>query len=405
LAEAGGLKLNTQKTVIIPLALTTEFEVRRFLIDSLPGWGNMLIKQAGKLLGILLGPGAADQRWTAAAAKFWTRSRDAKATTGGFMQALLHYRVFAVSVLQHLMSFTNVPKEAKHMENLALQGLTNSPFNTFPCGSVSSLTDIGCPREAPNLTTTNTAALARTALTSAAFAAARNRYYCEDVPDDALLHPREVAWLEDSCFMALLTAYDIIHKLPIHISDLPVQHLQGHLAAALRKEIKPGPWPSLLHRRAQRWLPGITRDGVTYTMKHLRIMSARRPLPMIMNFLRVMLNGLPTAARMQGSEAPCILCGWPGGDRVEHLVHCDALVGFVAKHCPALCLFPGPVLRNRALCLVMPDMPENVIFDVCLLCNILCFVHRMIRHGSKSAPAALAEARLRQLRVRHAVLR
>jgi hypothetical protein len=341
----------------------------------------------------------------AASAKFWTRSRDAKATTGGFNQALLHYRVFAVSVLQHLMSYANVPKETKHMENLAVQGLTRSPFNTFPCGSINSLTDVGYPREAPGLTTTNTAALARTALTSAAFVEARKRYYSDEVSDDALLHPREVPWLEDSSFIALLTAYDTVHKLPIHINTLPAQHLQGHLAAALRKQITPGPWPALLYRRLQRWLPDTTHDDINYVIKHIQAMSTRLPPAMVMNFLRVILNGLPAAARVQGGEAPCILCCWPGGDRVEHLVHCAALAGFIASHCPTLRMFPGPVLRHRVLCLVIPGMSDNAIFDACLMCNILFFVHTKIRHGSQCAPAALAEARLRQLRVRHAVLR
>jgi endonuclease/exonuclease/phosphatase family metal-dependent hydrolase len=405
LAQAAGLQLNTKKTVIIPLSATTEFEIRRFLVDTLPGWGGMHINSAGKLLGIMIGPEAANERWTAAASKFWTRSRDAKATTGGFTQGLLHYRVFAVPVLQHLMSYSAVPKAMRHMENLAIQGLTHSPFNTFPCGAVSSLTDIGYPREAPSLVTLNTAALARTALTSAAFAAARARYYSDDLPDDALLHPREVPWLADSSFNALLTAYEHIHKLPINISDLPIQHLQGHLAAAIRRSIRPGPWPSLLHRRAYRWLPDTTSTEIGFTMQHIHSMSRLRPHPMVLNYLRVILNGLPTASRMQGSDSPCILCRWPGGDRVEHLVQCEALMAFTARHCPDLHRFQGPVIRHRVICLVMPAMPDKLLFDVCLFCNIIYSVHTAIRHGASSAPAELAEARLRQLRVRHASLR
>jgi hypothetical protein len=405
LARAAGLKLNAKKTVIIPLALATEFTVRRFLIEALPGWGDMLIKVAGKLLGVLIGPGADEQRWAAAAAKFWTRSRDAKATTGGFMQALLHYRVFAVPVLQHLMSYSIVPKATQQMENLAVQGLTKSPFNTFPCGAVNSLVDIGYPREAPSLTTINIAALARTALTSEVFAAARARHFSDDLPDDALLHPRTVSWFDDSSFFALLTAYDHIHKLPIRIADLPHQHLQWHLAAAIRRNSTPGPWPNLLHRRVQRWLPGASREDIGYTMKHLLVMSAKRPHQMLLNFVRVILNGLPTAARVQGGDAPCLLCTWHGGDRVEHLGHCDALVDFFARHCPALQLFQGPVLRHRVLCLVQPDMPDHLIFEACLMGNILYSVHTWLRHGATSTPDELAEARLRQLRVRHAMLR
>jgi hypothetical protein len=270
----------------------------------------------------------------------------------------------------------------KHMENLAVQGLTNSPFNTFPCGAINSLTDLGYPREAPSLTITNTAALARTALTSAAFATARDRFYSDDLPDDALLHPREVPWLADSSFMALLDAYNQMHKLPLRISDLPVTYIQGHLSAALRKAVKVGPWPSLLHRRLQRFVPEVTGDEVANTMKHINDMSGRMPHSMVLNFLRIILNGLPTAARTQGGNAPCLLCGWPGGDRIEHILHCTVLAHVVADKCNAICLFPGPVLRHRVVCLVIPGMSLSIISDVCVLCNVLYSVDTARRHGA-----------------------
>jgi endonuclease/exonuclease/phosphatase family metal-dependent hydrolase len=304
---AGGLKLNITKTIIIPLAKATEFSVRRFLVEAIPSWGKLAIKDAGKLLGVLLGPAAADDRWTAAAAKYWTRSREAKATTGGFMQALVHYRVFAAPVLQHLLSYTNIPKGTLHMENLALQGLTHGPFNTFPSGTVSSLADLGFPLEAPRLATTNTAALARTALTSSAFAAARNRYYSDSLPDEALLHPRVVTWLADTSFMALLTAYDTVCGIPSCITDIPAQHIQAHIASILRRRILPGPWPAVILRRLQRWIPGALAADAQCTIENIKVMSVKRPPAMVFDFVRVLLNGVTTDARMQGGM-PHVFC-------------------------------------------------------------------------------------------------
>jgi hypothetical protein len=405
LAYAAGLRLNTKKTVIIPLGTTTTFATRRFLVESIPHWGNMLINKAGKLLGVLLGPGADDQRWVAATSKFWTRSRDAKATTGGFMQALSHYRIFAFPVLQHLMSYTMVPKSTQHMENLAVQGITRSPFNTFPSGSVNSLTDVGFRCEAPNLAITNLAALARTAITSDIFVAARTRHYSDNLPDEARLHPRNVVWFDTSVFAALLKAYEHIHAIPISIVDYSTTHLQAHLYAALRQRAQPGPWPSLLVRRGRRWFPEWCAEDAARTLRGIWRMSQLRPHPMLLCYLRVLLNGVPTAARMQGSDQACLLCGWPTGDRIEHLVQCTALSPFLVRHCPHLCLHQGPVMRHQALCLVAPNMSDDLIADVCLYACVIFDVHCKLRHGSISDPLALAEARLRQLQTRHVSLR
>jgi hypothetical protein len=321
------------------------------------------------------------------------------------MQALLHYRIFAVPVLQHLMSFALVPKTTEHMENLAVQGITRSPFNTFPCGSINFITDVGFPCEAPDLATTNLAALARTAITSEVFVSARARHYSDDLPDEARLHPRSVTWFSTSVFAALLQAYNHVHAIPIAITDGTTSNLQAHLYAALRQRVQPGPWPSLLFRRGQRWMPEFGRDDAAQTLRGVRRMSELRPYSMVFGFLRVFLNGVPTAARMKGGEKPCLLCGWAGGDRVEHLVQCDALSPFLARHCPNIFLQQGPVLRHKALCLITPGISDDLIREVCLHCSVLFYVHAQLRHGATSTPLALAEARLRQLQTRHVALR
>jgi hypothetical protein len=411
LSRAAGLKINAKKTVVIPLASTTTFAIRRFLVDNIPTWGNMEVNTAGKLLGVLIGPGADEQRWAAATAKFWTRARDARATTGGFTQALLHYRIFAVSVLQHLLSFSEAPKHTFHMENLATQGMTRGPFNTFPSGCLSYLTDIGYPHEAPSIGLTNIAALARTALTSDVFQVARGRHlsedvhYSDDVPDEARLHPRDVDWFSGSVFAALLRAYDRVHQLPTAINGIPAAHLQAYLYATLRKKASPGPWPGLLLRRLHRWIPGCAAAETSIIMSNLLRMSAMMPHPMVFTYLRVFLNGVATPARMQGGSHPCLWCGWAAGDRVEHMIHCQSLTVFLQRHCPHLFVQPGPILRNRIFSLVTPLMSDMLLRDVCVFACILYHVYNSVRHGAKSTPIDLAEARLRQLRVRHAKLR
>jgi hypothetical protein len=193
LAKAAGLRLNAKKSLIIPLAMATDFRIRRFLVDTMPAWSRMLVENKGKLLGVHIGPGSAEHRWIECSAKFWSRARDAKSAGGGFWRALQHYKVFAVTVLNHIMQYDRIPEALKHMECLALQGLTRGPHQTFPGECLARLTDIGAKTEAPALDITNLAAMVRAAVSSSAFFSARETLNSGDLPDEALLHPRHVS--------------------------------------------------------------------------------------------------------------------------------------------------------------------------------------------------------------------
>jgi hypothetical protein len=406
LALASGLRLHTGKSLIVPVGRTTAFAVRRFLVDSLPQWAGMRIDSKGKLLGVFVGPAASACRWTTTGDKFWRRARDAKASGGGFWLALQRYRIFAVSVLGHLAQFAQLPVSLLRMEELAVQGLSRGPHNVFSVRSLCYLKDLGCPLEAPQLQHINRASLVRAATSSQEFFRARDRFNSDDLPDDALLHPRSVSWFSDSCFAAMLEAYESVTAIPIHLEALPTASFQAELVNQLRARTSPGPWPALLQRRLLRWLPGFAPADVHIVLANLREAFARLPAPLVLSALRVVLNGLCTAARLQGAESPCLLCGWPAGDCVEHLVHCASLVSFVQSSCPAIFRHQGPALRHRVLCFAVPSMSTHLLGDVVVFCDVVYFIHNSRRHCSNGpSPAELATARLRQLELRHVSLR
>jgi hypothetical protein len=138
----------------------------------------MQLVRAGKLLGVTIGPDSQETRWTDVGHKCWVTSRASTSSTGGFWQALRHYRVFAFSVLCHVAQFDDIPNHIRKMDALALQCLTKGPYKTFPAGALQCLTDVGAPMEAPSLSVMNRAALVRNACSSAAFFARRALRRC-----------------------------------------------------------------------------------------------------------------------------------------------------------------------------------------------------------------------------------
>jgi endonuclease/exonuclease/phosphatase family metal-dependent hydrolase len=406
LGRGTGLRLHPKKSLIIPIGRSSEFSVRRFLIECLPAWGEMAIQDTGKLLGIFIGPGGEVPRWSEAADKYWARAKDAKATCGGLQASVRHYQIFAVSVLSHLMQVSKAPKRVQQMENLAVQGLNRGPHNTFPSGALGRLSDIGCPFEAPRLEIVNRAALARAAFSSEEFLAARRRHLSDDLPDDSLLHPRPVLWEASSCFMAMCEAYDAVTAIPISIKDFPRQSVQACLVWELRSRAGPGPWPGILRRRLRRWLPEDRGFPISVVIDNITQAFGFLPASVVISSVRVLLNGLATPARMQGASQTCPFCGWAGGDRVEHLIHCSALVSFTARQCPDLHSRPGPVLRNQAMCFAIPNMSRPLLRDVAVFGEVLYFCYNAFKHGARQViPSELAHARLRQLQIRHVSLR
>jgi hypothetical protein len=139
LAQATGLIINMKKTVIIPIAGSTTFSVKRFLVDCLPGWSRVIIADAGKLLGVRIGRCTDEERWQETAAKYRTRAAESKATGFSIAETVRHYQVHAFSVISHLAQYCNAPAAILAAEDYALQGLARGPHNVFTRRSLASL--------------------------------------------------------------------------------------------------------------------------------------------------------------------------------------------------------------------------------------------------------------------------
>ena len=75
-ALISGLKLNFQKTVIVPLFDYDAMDLRAEISRRAPAWGAMAIRDKAIYLGLVLGPGAKENSWEAPIRQYAGSSRN-----------------------------------------------------------------------------------------------------------------------------------------------------------------------------------------------------------------------------------------------------------------------------------------------------------------------------------------
>ncbi len=84
LHSATAMRLNPQKSVIVPLGRQTAITIQRYVNECIPSIGGIGVATHGMYLGFAFGPDAEDARWQNAGTKFWHRGMAARGAGGGF---------------------------------------------------------------------------------------------------------------------------------------------------------------------------------------------------------------------------------------------------------------------------------------------------------------------------------
>jgi hypothetical protein len=380
LQAASCLEVNPLKTVVIPLWPEGRFETRRWLSECLPAWAAFKIKLCGRFLGYLIGPAAAEHRWDLTLDKYWQRGMMARAAGGGFFGNLLHYHVFGASVLGYLLQLAEPPKQAFALERRILQYLTHGPWHALPNEGLLALGDLGFRDEPRAIRDVSIAARYRTAEQSVVFLSCCR--LINDAPNDldALLHPRQVPWADESVIAALCEARRCVLRLPSPPALLPHFDLQFRTRAALRAN-RPRAWPAILRRRLERHFPPADCQALVQTvMANLVRANALLNQALVLPTLRLICNGLLTAARFQGGLCPCKLCGSEEGDTVEHLMHCTAIT---LPFAIAIGSWNGPFFGPRRALLVAV-LPDTMLASACVINDISAHALAVVHLGPLS---------------------
>jgi hypothetical protein len=271
-------------------------------------------------------------------------------------------------------------KQAYALERRILQYFTHGLWHAMPNEGLLALSDLGFRDEPRAIRDTSVAARFRTAEQSTVFECCRK--LIDDAPNDtgALLHPRHVPWAADSVVAALTEARRIVYSLPSAPALLPHFDLQARTRAALRAN-RPGAWPAILRRRLERHFPPADcQPLVQHVMANLiRANSLLKPA-IVLASLRMVCNGLLTAARFQEGLRPCTLCGSEDGSTVEHLIHCTAIT---LPFATAIGSWNGPFFGPRRACLAAV-LDDTMLVSACVVNDLTAHALAVVHLGPQS---------------------
>jgi hypothetical protein len=123
------------------------------------------------------------------------------------------------------------------------------------------------------------------------------------------------------------------------------------------------------------------------------------PHSVVFEWLRGILNCMPSAARNRQEDYACLLYG-SSFDRLVHIVHCPALDRLVGECFPLLHRAPGPVLRWEMLTLSAAMMSDRGIRESVVFLAVLIYIHNAVYHGTTASAYEIGKARLRSKKLR-----
>ena len=126
--RASHLKLNVDKSVVIPLGDRSPARVSADLISSGDPWATLQCSGAGKYLGLFIGPEKANRSWEKPLAKFVQRLRVWDWKKVGLQGAAILYNTILLSVLLFVGQVEHPPKDAFDMELWALRRVAPGPY-------------------------------------------------------------------------------------------------------------------------------------------------------------------------------------------------------------------------------------------------------------------------------------
>ena len=94
----------------------------------IPEWQGFCIKEAGKYLGLWIGPGASELSWDKSLEKHWKRVATIASCGLSTAFSIMAYNTYALSILSYVSQFLWVPFEAIKLEHRALAKILHSPM-------------------------------------------------------------------------------------------------------------------------------------------------------------------------------------------------------------------------------------------------------------------------------------
>jgi hypothetical protein len=328
-----GLAINVAKSTIVPLWIT-DIDAATVTVRAMaPRLLELEVASFFKHLGVMVGPGAAPARWTAALIKFLDRALCIKAAGGGLSESIRMYCALAVSTLQYLAQYSSPPTAIRKIEARAIARVTSSALYAFPISLGSGLQELGLRPGFVHVEAMALAAQLRAISSSKHLPAilALTDTTADGVDDDSLLHDRWSEWRAVALTTGVRTNLRRIADTPSLAAELPGAGLQQRLYRILLPVSRALHPSAVLRARLSHWgFAGIDLDRAVWFAELRLRQCAKLKLPstIFWSMLRLWCNALPTSRRFRNQVAVefCPFgCGTIGGDDIRHFAVCPLI--------------------------------------------------------------------------------
>jgi hypothetical protein len=406
IGKCSALELHPGKVVIVPLWKFEECTVRAAVTAAAPSLANAIIQDHGKLLGVLVGPGAPSRQWLAVAQELRSRSRFLASLGLAWSGALPLYRSHVLPVASYLAQLCNIPFQMHRVEASCLAIVLKVPYQSVPVALLRCGRAFGLGYDLPDL---------RTMGRAAAFRAAESSGVLEAVVAEHR-RARGSRYQNLSPFLREWTAAGVVGHLrenQIELTALfdeapPVgRGIQAWAFKKLRQQFSLVDVDAVLRRRVSA-MTGAPVLQVAVSRLRARLVALHLEVSPVVqsSMIRSICNAWTTSGRFSGPRSPCPFgCGARRGDRWAHFTVCSAVRRMWLQACPSTDSIFFAKLTPELVLLLSPRLAPGVVVQLALWSDVVGHCANDIRAAGAAPALVLADghermaARLRFLAV------
>ena len=322
---------------------------------------------SGRMLGVLVGPAADNAQWDQPITKMLVRARALAGIEGAMSTALTLFPSRVTAVLNHVLQFAPVSSELRVAIARAIAIAFRTPMNAIPTALLARLDILGLHPNVPLIDDLADAIVIRTIYASAVLEEARADLSNALGDDNALFHPPAAWWPLNGVIGHFRRVQERVDQR-LHPPPLPGPHLQRRVMKALAQRTSAQDIARALRVRLHGVVANRASDDaasinyLTNSFSAIRPLCSALPPSVLCSWVRTVANCWATSHRFSGVANPCLWgCGLVGGDRISHLLCCDALFSQWTEACPGASLRCSVPIDQPIFPSLCGDFRENLL--------------------------------------------
>jgi hypothetical protein len=423
-----GLRLNLQKSVVVPLHLCDLTRVHDSIARKIAWMAGIKVAMHAKYLGFHLGPGRQAHTYDKPLQKYATRAAEWGQTGAGLHLTTVAYAVYILPVVLFVAQLDAPPEAWAATEATALRRLLPGPGCWVQPADVRGLKNSGMPKGIPDLAHIITATQFRVASREAAATGGLKVGIRASLLRQWLSTSEQVSrcgvwhqWFQRAFLLQLdaavtkcrgrgITQESVVQQLSNHAARPFTREVQARIDSGFPRATRAALRPSLdgglqerMRHKLERWrTPQFPRVRATRAIRVLQMLAKLVPPRVVAALLRTLWNGWTTERRMQRAvhDGKGCIFGCEAADSIEHYASCSTVASFARRslRLPHMPTPPEQLADFLILDVSNPEANKALLTRKALRVAAVYHVHNWRRHYTGSDPAMTTEALLQALR-------